>query len=605
MTKTNAMRMLDRAKIKYDVLQYDYDESDLSGVHAAAALSLDPNQVFKTLVTRGGKNGLFVFCIPVGAELDLKKCAKCAGVKSLEMIHVKELISLTGYMRGGCSPIGMKKQYPTFIDSTASDFEKIVKNTEVKEMAEKNHIDVWNECLRIIENLINPQMFNSWFKPLKPVSLQDSTITIEVPSDFYRKYLEDVYLDMLKKTLKRVIGPDAKLVYKIRPVRVQPPMTFPAANVTAPVNKPVSINTYPAGANPGAFVYPGLRKFSINPRLNPVYCFGNLVEGECNKMGITAGESISSSPGNTPFNPLFLFGSPGLGKTHLSQAIGIAIKEKYPDQVVLYVTGNEFKTQYMDAVNVRNKLTDFLAFYMKIDVLIVDDIQDLLGPGTQNAFFNVFNHLHENGKQLIFTSDRAPADLKNFEERLLSRLKWGLSVELQRPSYATRLEMLKARSFREGVTVSEEVLEYLATRIKSNFRELEGALISLIAHATLIHKEMTVELAEKITGKIVGEEKTEVTIDKVQKTVCDYFNITKDTLLSKSRKRQIVQARQIAMYMSRTLVGCSLSIIGTELGGKDHATVLHACNTVSDLMSTDKSFKQYVSDIEKMLVTVG
>lgn len=472
-------------------------------------------------------------------------------------------------------------------------------------MAKKNHIDVWNECLRIIENLINPQMFNSWFKPLKPVSLQDSTITIEVPSDFYRKYLEDVYLDMLKKTLKRVIGPDAKLVYKIRPVRVQPPMTFPAANVTAPVNKPVSINTYPAGANPGAFVYPGLRKFSINPRLNPVYCFGNLVEGECNKMGITAGESISSSPGNTPFNPLFLFGSPGLGKTHLSQAIGIAIKEKYPDQVVLYVTGNEFKTQYMDAVNVRNKLTDFLAFYMKIDVLIVDDIQDLLGPGTQNAFFNVFNHLHENGKQLIFTSDRAPADLKNFEERLLSRLKWGLSVELQRPSYATRLEMLKARSFREGVTVSEEVLEYLATRIKSNFRELEGALISLIAHATLIHKEMTVELAEKITGKIVGEEKTEVTIDKVQKTVCDYFNITKDTLLSKSRKRQIVQARQIAMYMSRTLVGCSLSIIGTELGGKDHATVLHACNTVSDLMSTDKSFKQYVSDIEKMLVTVG
>lgn len=470
-------------------------------------------------------------------------------------------------------------------------------------MGEMQYNEVWGECMRIIENIIGSQKFVRWFKPLKPVSLQNSTITVEVPSDFYRKYLEEVYLDVLKKTLKRVIGPDARLVYKVSPVRVQPPMTFPAANSATPENKPISVNSYPAGNNPGPFVYPGLRKIQVNPRLNPVYCFGNLITGECNKMGITAGESISDAPGNTPFNPLFLFGGPGLGKTHLSQAIGISIKEKYPDLVVLYVTGNEFKTQYMDATNVKNKLTDFLAFYMKIDVLIVDDIQDLMGPGSQNAFFNVFNHLHENGKQLIFTSDRAPADLQNFEERLLSRLKWGLSVELQRPSFATRLEMLKARSFREGVAVSEDVLSYLANRIKSNFRELEGALISLIAHATLVHKEMTVELAEQIIGKIVGEDKNEITIGKVQKTVCEYFNISKDLFLSSSRKRPIVQARQIAMYMSRTLVGCSLSMIGSELGGKDHATVLHACNTVSDLMATDKSFKQYVSDIEKLLVS--
>ncbi len=183
-------------------------------------------------------------------------------------------------------------------------------------------------------------------------------------------------------------------------------------------------------------------------------------------------------------------------------------------------------------------------------------------------------------------------------------MKWGLSVELQVPTYTTRLEMLKARAFREGVVVSEDVLVYLATRIKSNFRELEGALISIIAYATLIHKEITVELAEQVTGKIVGEEKNDITIDKVQKIVCEYFNITRDTLLSKSRKRNIVQARQIAMYMSRSLINCSLSTIGTELGGKDHATVLHACSTVSDLMSTDKTFRQYVSDIEKMLVPV-
>lgn len=322
-------------------------------------------------------------------------------------------------------------------------------------------------------------------------------------------------------------------------------------------------------------------------------------------MGVTAGESISMAPGKTAFNPLFLFGASGLGKTHLAQAIGVAIKEKYPDLVVLYVPGNRFKTQYMDAVNAKNKLTDFLAFYMKMDVLIVDDIQELATPATQNAFFHVFNHLHQSGKQLVFTSDRAPVDLQNFEERLLSRLKWGLSVELQRPDFATRLAMLKARSFREGVKLSDEVLTFLATRIKTNFRELEGALISLIANATLAHKEATVELAEKITEKIVGEEKNDITIDKVQNVVCEYFNISKELLLSPSRKRQIVQARQIAMYMSRNLINCSLSTIGAEIGGKDHATVLHACTTVSDLMSTDRLFKQYVSDIEKMLVPVS
>ena len=464
---------------------------------------------------------------------------------------------------------------------------------------------MWNECLRIFEQNVDPKQFNVWFKTIVPVSLEESTLTVEVPTDFFRSYLEDAYLPIIKMALRRVIGPDAKLMYRIHPVRTEAPMVFSASHGNVPENKAVTLNTFQASGNPGPFVFPGLQKVKINPRLNPAYCFDNLVKGECNKMGINAGINISQKPGKTPFNPLFVFGGPGLGKTHLAQAIGIAIHDAYPDLIVLYVTGNEFKTQYMNAVH-QNKLADFMAYYMRIDVLVVDDIHELVGPASQNAFFNIFNHLHQSGKQLVFTSDRAPVDLMNFEERLLSRFKWGLSVELDKPGQQTRLAMLKARCSREGVSVSDDVLELLASKIRSNFRELEGALISLIASATLCHEEITRELAEKVTGNIVSEERDEVTMDKVQDVVCEYFNITRETLLSKSRKRNIVQARQIAMYMSRNLIGgCSLSTIGMELGGKDHATVLHACNTVSDLMSTDKLFRQYVSDIERMLVPVA
>ena len=268
------------------------------------------------------------------------------------------------------------------------------------------HIAVWNNCLQIIVSNIDRQQFDTWFKPIRPVSLVESTLTVEVPSDFFREYLEGAYLHLLKSALKRAIGADAKLVYMVRPVRSEQAMVYPAAATTNPVNPTVSISTYHPSGNPGPFVFPGIQRVQINPRLKAEYCFENLVEGECNKMGITAGESISKAPGKTPFNPLFLFGGPGLGKTHLSQAIGIAVKQRYPELVVLYVTGNEFKTQYMDAA-MGGKLTDFMAYYMRMDVLIVDDIQGLLGQGSQNAFFNVFNHLHQSGKQLIFTSDRA------------------------------------------------------------------------------------------------------------------------------------------------------------------------------------------------------
>jgi len=465
----------------------------------------------------------------------------------------------------------------------------------------KRHIEVWNDCLDIIGQNIEAEPFSTWFKPIRAVSLEDSTLTIEVPSNFYYEYLEARFLDIMRATLRRVIGDKAKLRYVVRPVRDRQEMRFPAQSVPTPENPTVTVATQPAEA-PSPFVYPGLHKVKINPRLNPNYSFSSLVEGACNKMGVTAGRSIADAPGKTPFNPLFLFGGPGLGKTHIAQAIGLAVKDKYPDLVVLYVTGNEFKTQYMDAVMVHNKLNDFLAYYMRIDVLIVDDIQGLMGQGCQNAFFNVFNHLHQSGKQLIFTSDRPAVQLQNFEERLLSRFKWGLSVPLFHPDYDTRLAMLKMRTDREGANIPEDVLQFIASRVRTNFRELEGTLISLMAYSSVDPGRSLIEIAESIIGNIIGEEKSDVDIDKVQHAVCEYFNITRDALLSKSRKRQIVQARQIAMYLCRTLISnCSLATIGAEIGGKDHATVLHACSTVEDLMSTDRTFKKYVIDIQGTL----
>ena len=470
-------------------------------------------------------------------------------------------------------------------------------------MTEKErHIDVWDNCLRIIGDIIDPRQFATWFTQIRPVSIEGSKLTVEVPSDFVREYIEETYLDVLRKTLRRVIGADARLVYYVKPVSKAPGMSFPAAAGNVPVNRAVSIPSYQPSGNPGPFVFPGVNRVQIDPRLKAEYRFETLVEGECNKMGIVAGGSIAAAPGKTSFNPLFLFAGPGLGKTHLAQAIGNAIKERFPELIVLYVSGNEFKTQYVDAVK-RNMLTSFMAYYMKIDVLIVDDIHELKGQGSQNTFFNVFNHIHQNGGQLIFTSDRAPSDLQDFEERLLSRFKWGLNVELKKPDFKTRLGMLRARSFREGMSIPDDVLVHLATRIKTNFRELEGALISLMAHATIAGREVTVALAEQVISDIVGEQQTDISLDGIVKTVCEYFNITRDTLLSPTRKRQIVQARQIAMYECRNLLpGCSLATIGATLGGKDHATVLHACNTVAALMSTDKEIRRYVADLEEMLL---
>jgi chromosomal replication initiator protein len=467
-------------------------------------------------------------------------------------------------------------------------------------MNEPQYISVWSECLKMIRDVIPPTSFKTWFEPLKAVKLEEKTLTLEVPSDFVREYLEEHYINYISRALKREIGSDAKLMYKVRVVK-NDTVTLPHQDSQQITNKSVPYPQNGSGIN-NPFIIPGLKQLNINPQLNPSYSFTNFVEGECNRLARAAGLSIAENPGSNAFNPLLIYGGPGLGKTHLAQAIGIAIKEKYPDKIVLYISANRFQTQYMDAVNVKNKLTDFLHFYMMMDVLIIDDVHEFAEkPGTQNAFFQIFNHLHQSGKQLILTSDRAPVELKGLEKRLLSRFKWGLSAELFPPTFDTRMAILKEKSFKDGINLPEEILTFLAEKIIGNIREIEGTLISLIAHATLNKEKITLELAQRLTEKIVDVDKTEISIKKIQMTVCDYFGLSQDSLGSKTRKREIVQARQIAMYLGRNLTKTSLSSIGTQIGGKDHATVLHACNTVQDLIDTDKNFKQYVTDIKKQL----
>jgi chromosomal replication initiator protein len=348
-------------------------------------------------------------------------------------------------------------------------------------------------------------------------------------------------------------------------------------------------------------VIPGLKKLDIDPRLNPENSFDNFIEGECNRLARSAGFAVSKNPGGTAFNPLLIYGDSGLGKTHLAQAIGIEVKELFPEKTVLYVNANKFQTQFVDAIRNNNK-NDFLHFYQMIDVLIIDDVHEFAGKEkTQDTFFHIFNHLHQSGKQLILTSDKPPVELQGMESRLLSRFKWGLSADLQAPDFETRMAILKKKTYNDGIELPEEVLEYISTHISDNIRELEGALISLLAQSTLNKKEITLDLTKEMIDKLIKSTKREISIDYIQKVVCNYYNIGLEQLQSKTRKREIVQARQVAMFFSKTLTKSSLATIGSQIGGKDHATVLHACKTVNNLIETDKRFRLQVDEIEKKL----
>jgi len=466
-------------------------------------------------------------------------------------------------------------------------------------------ISVWSNCLVFIQDNIQPQAFKTWFEPIKPVKLSDNALSIQVPSKFFYEWLEEHYVKLLKVALTKELGENAKLVYIIKMENTygnREPFTeqIPSSNRGGvnPQEMDVPIKSKnPELKNP--FVIPGIRNIKIESQLNPNYNFDNFLEGDSNRLARSAGMAVANKPGGTSFNPLLIFGGVGLGKTHLAHAIGVEIKDKYPERTVLYISAEKFTQQYIESVK-KNTRNDFIHFYQLIDVLIIDDVQFLSGKsGTQDVFFHIFNHLHQNGKQVILTSDKAPVDMQDIEQRLLSRFKWGLSAELQNPDYETRISILKNKLYRDGVEMPGEIIEYVAKHIKTNIRELEGAIISLIAQSSFNKKEVTLELAQQVVEKFVKNTKREVSIDYIQKVVSDYFEMDVATLQSKTRKRHIVQARQLAMFFAKKFTKASLASIGSQIGKRDHATVLHACKTVDNLAETDKQFRKYIEDLTK------
>ncbi len=442
----------------------------------------------------------------------------------------------------------------------------------------------WNQCLQIIRDNIDEKAYDTWFLPITPFKHTDNTFSIEVPTAFFKELLEEKYNDLLNATLMRVFGTETKLLYRYA------------------VDKE-SKNGYTNVPGTDIVIEGKNSANSFNSNLNPRYRFSNFIEGDCNKLPRTAGINIASQPGKNIFNPLFIYGKSGVGKTHLANAIGLKVLELDPQKRVLFISSRLFQLQFTEASR-SNQVPDFINYYQSLDVLIVDDIQEF-GEGnrkaTQNIFFQIFNHLQQTGKQLVFTCDKKPAELEGMEERLLTRFKCGLSAEIELPDFDTRRAILKANVEKDGLKISDNVINYIAENVTGSIRDLEGTIISIVAQSTMNQRNINIELAKRVIGNIVASSQKNYTVQEIRDIVCDFYGVSLESLLSETRKREIVQARQVAMYFAKLKTKDSLTTIGTTIGKRNHATVLHACKTVQDLIDTDKSFRASIEELDRML----
>ena len=460
------------------------------------------------------------------------------------------------------------------------------------------HLDTkWNKCLEIIRDNVSETTFNTWFADIKPLKYEGNTLTIQVKSNFVYEFLEGNFVDLLRSTLFKVMGNGTQLMYSV--------LTDKDNNLSMEVGgTDNSASTCRRTANSGnnAPVAKQETIQELDSMLINRYTFDNYVEGISNRLSRSVAISVADKPGRA-FNPLFIHGSSGVGKTHLINAIGIKIKELHPELRVLYVSAHLFQVQYTDSILQKN-FNDFMRFYQSIDVLIIDDIQEFAGlQKTQNAFFHIFNHLHLNGKQLIMTSDRSPAQLQGMEERLITRFKWGMTAEIEKPDFELRKNILRNKIYRDGLKFPEEVISYIAENVNASIRDLEGIVVSIMAHSTINNADIDINLARRIIGDFSDYEKKTITIDDIIKTVSEYYGVEVNAINTRSRKREVVLVRQVAMYLAKKHLDMSTSKIGKYIGDRDHATVLHACKTITNLADTDKQFRVELEEIDNSLLS--
>lgn len=453
------------------------------------------------------------------------------------------------------------------------------------------HVKTWENCLNYLQEHIPTQSFKTWFLPIKPLALNGEVLTIQVPSQFFYEWLEENYAKVIMSAIRHEIGEQGRLEYSVVMDSSSPDnkLSTNAGGLANSVKSEKKINSE------------FFNELTSHSNLNVNYLFDNFIEGDCNRLARSAGYAVAKKPGTTSFNPLMIYGGVGLGKTHLVHAIGNEIKKQHNAKRIIYVASEKFTNQFIEALK-NNDIQEFINFYRDVDVLMIDDVQFLKDKEkTQEIFFHIFNHLHQSGKQIIMTSDCAPKDLKGLQERLVSRFKWGLTTDLTSPDFETRMAIIKKKLQQDGVTIPDQVLEYIAYTVDTNVRELEGVIVSLIAHASLANMAIDLELAKKILKNIVREIDSEVGIDYIQKTVSDYFNVIQDDLKAKTRKKEIVIARQVAMYFSKDYTNHSLKSIGYHFGGRDHSTVIHAVQSVNDMLDTDAKFRYSVEELKKKL----
>lgn len=445
---------------------------------------------------------------------------------------------------------------------------------------------LWAQCQQILRDNLSPSAYQTWFAPVCALQYENDVLVLQVKSQFIVEYIEENYLDLLSRVLRKVFGPQIRLEYRIM-------VAGSSIDVPSePLRETVAPRTEYAPQQEVANAW--------DSQLNPQYTFDNFIKGEPNKLARAAAIEIAKSPGKTLFNPLFLYGGSGVGKTHLAYAIGNEVCRLNPNARVLYVTANTFKLQFQDAVN-RNQVPDFLMFYQSVDLLIVDDIQyfsDL--KGTQDTFFQIFNYLQQSHKQLILTSDRSPVELRGIQDRLLTRFRWGLAAEISRPDYPLRKDILLYHIKRDGIKLSEDIVEYVASNVSDNVRDLEGVLASLLAYSTLTDNAIDMELTMTVVGRLVQlHPKTYLPADIIT-AVCQSLNMPETVITARTRQREAVKARNIVMFLIKKFTNSSLAEIGKYVH-RDHATVAHSLNLMDELMSYDAVLRQEVAKIERLL----